>query len=113
VKKSAKHAERKRRKTGAVQIKALKWGALLVVAGLIGYGVSQMDGITYGERDLSAVDFSDLTPTAKRTALKAANQARCTCGCGMTLAQCVSTDMTCPVREGNLDRIRTMVRNAM
>ena len=31
----------------------------------------------------------------------------------MTLAQCVATDMTCPVREGNLDRIRTMVRNAM
>jgi hypothetical protein len=30
----------------------------------------------------------------------------------MTLAQCVSTDSTCPVREGNIDRIRTMVRDA-
>ena len=113
MKKSAKTAERRRRKTGAVQIKAIKWGVLLVVIGLIGYGVSQMDGIAYGERDLSVVNFSDLTATAKRSALKAANEARCTCGCGMTLAQCVATDMTCPVREGNLDRIRTMVRNAM
>jgi hypothetical protein len=113
VKKSAKQAERRRRKTGAVQIKAIKWGVVLAVVGLIGYGVSRMDGIAYGERDLSAVNFSDLSATGKRTALKAANEARCTCGCGMTLAQCVATDMTCPVREGNLDRIRTMVRNAM
>ena len=113
MKKTAKQAERRRRKTGAVQIKAIKWVVLLVVIGIIGYGVSQMDGIAYGERDLSVVNFSDLTPTAKKTALKNANEARCTCGCGMTLAQCVATDMTCPVREGNLDRIRTMVRNAM
>ena len=113
MKKTAKQAERRRRKTGDVQIKAIKWGVLLVVIGLIGYGVSRMDGIAYGERDLSAVNFSDLTSAGKRTALKAANEARCTCGCGMTLAQCVATDMTCPVREGNLDRIRTMVRNAM
>ena len=113
MKKSAKTAERRRRKTGNVQVKAIKWGVLLVVIGLIGFGVSRMDGIAYGERDLSVVSFSDLTPAGKRTALKAANEARCTCGCGMTLAQCVATDMTCPVREGNLDRLRTMVRQAM
>jgi hypothetical protein len=113
VKKSAKTAERRRRKAGNVQVTAIKWGVLLVIIGLIGYGVSQIDGIAYGERDLAVVNFSDLTPAGKRTALKAANEARCTCGCGMTLAQCVATDMTCPVREGNLDRLRTMVRNAM
>ena len=113
MKKSAKHAERQRRKTGDVKIRAIKWGVLVVVVGLIVYGVSQMDGIAYGERELKAVNFSDLTPSGKKTALKAANEARCTCGCGMTLAQCVSTDMTCPVREGNIDRIRTMVKNAM
>ena len=113
MKKTAKHAEQRRRKSGAVQTRAIKWGLLIVVVGLIGYGVSSMDGIAYGERDLKAINFSDLSPTGKKTALKAANEARCTCGCGMTLAQCVSTDMTCPVREGNLDRIRTMVRNAM
>ena len=66
MKKSAKQAQRRRRKTGAVQIKAIKWGVLLVVIGLIGYGVSLMDGIAYGERDLSVVNFSDLTPTGKR-----------------------------------------------
>ena len=37
-----------------------------------------------------------------RTALEAANRARCTCGCGLGLAECVVTDMTCPLREGNI-----------
>ena len=53
-----------------------------------------------------------MAASEKRTALEAANSARCTCGCGMTLAQCVSTDSTCPVREGNIGRIRTMVQQA-
>jgi hypothetical protein len=30
----------------------------------------------------------------------------------MNLAQCVATDMTCPVRERNIEAIRTMVREA-
>ena len=30
----------------------------------------------------------------------------------MTLAQCVATDSTCPVRETNIERIRTLVREA-
>jgi len=112
VKKTARHAERRRRKAGTAQTRALKWGALLAVVSLLVYGVSQMDGIAYGERDLSVVNFGDLSPAGKKNALKAANEARCTCGCGMTLAQCVATDMSCPVREGNIDRIRTMVRSA-
>jgi hypothetical protein len=112
VKKTAKQAARKRRE-GSLQGKVLKWGILLAIVGLIGFGVSQMDGIAYGERDLSVVNFSDLSSAGKRSALKAANEARCTCGCGMTLAQCVATDSTCPVREGNIDRIRTMVRQQM
>ena len=33
-------------------------------------------------------------------------------GCGLGLAECVSTDKTCPIRESNIERIRTMVRNA-
>jgi hypothetical protein len=112
VKKSARHAERRKR-AGSVQTRALKWGALLAVIAVIGYAVSQMDGIAYGERELSVVNFSDLSADRRRSALKAANEARCTCGCGMTLAQCVATDSTCPVREGNIDRIRTMVRERM
>lgn len=111
MKKTQRKAERRRR-SGSVQVRALKWGAALSVVALLGYAVSQMDGIAYGERQLGVVNFSDLTSKGKRTALKAANDARCTCGCGMTLAQCVATDSTCPVREGNIDRIRTMVRDA-
>jgi len=93
-------------------VRALKWIAALAVVGLVGYGVSQMDSVAYGERELGVVNFSDLSSSGKRTALKAANLARCTCGCGMTLAQCVATDSTCPVREGNIDRIKTMVKDA-
>jgi hypothetical protein len=31
----------------------------------------------------------------------------------MTLAQCVATDMTCPIRTENLGRIRTMVTDVV
>jgi len=102
VKKSAKKRERRRR-AGPLYLRALKW---------IVYAASQMGGVAYGERELFVVNFSDLTSSGKRTALKAANLARCTCGCGMTLAQCVATDSTCPVREGNIERIKTMVKDA-
>ena len=79
---------------------------------LVFYLIAQSSGVAYGEDDIGVVNFSELAPTEKRTALEAANSARCTCGCGMTLAQCVATDMTCPVREDNIQRIRTMVREA-
>ncbi len=45
------------------------------------------------------IDFSGLDAKQKRGALEAANAARCNCGCGMTLAQCVATDSTCPIRS--------------
>jgi hypothetical protein len=112
VKKAQRKAAERRRRSGTIQARALKWGAALAVVGLVGYAASQMDGIAYGERELGVVNFSDLTSKGKRSALKAANEARCSCGCGMTLAQCVATDSTCPVREGNIDKIRTMVRDA-
>jgi hypothetical protein len=111
VKKSVRERERRKRTT-PFYVKALKWTAVLAVVGLVGYAASQMDGVAYGERELGVVNFSDLSSTGKRSALKAANLARCTCGCGMTLAQCVATDSTCPVRESNIDRIRTMVKEA-
>jgi hypothetical protein len=111
VKKSARKRER-RRKPAPLYLRALKWVAVLAVVGLVVYAASQIGGVAYGERELGVVNFSDLSSSAKRSALKAVNLARCTCGCGMTLAQCVATDSTCPVREGNIDRIRTMVREA-
>jgi hypothetical protein len=90
----------------------ITWIAIAGVVGLVGYGLSQMSNVAYSDKDIGVVDFSSLDATQKRSALEAANQARCTCGCGMTLAQCVATDSTCPVREGNIDRIKVMVQQA-
>jgi hypothetical protein len=107
---SAKYA---RRKTPArLAPKLLKWIGTAVAIALVVYGISQMSSIAYDDSDIRVVDFSALTSREKRTALNAANRARCTCGCGMTLAQCVSTDMTCPFRDQNIQGIRTMVREA-
>ena len=99
------------RKT-AGRSKALKWIAVAVVVGAAGYGLSQMSNIAYGEVEIKVVDFSGLDAKQKRGALEAANAARCTCGCGMTLAQCVATDSTCPVRDDNIAQIRRIVDEA-
>jgi len=90
----------------------LKWTIAAAAIGLAAYGVSQMSGVAFTEQDIKVVDFSNLSAKAKRTALEAANQARCPCGCGLTLAQCVATDSTCPIREQNIDRIKKIVRDA-
>ena len=68
--------------------------------------------IAFDENDIAVVNFSGLSDDQKQKALEAANAARCTCGCGLGLAQCVSTDPNCPIRDGNIDRIRGMVREA-
>jgi hypothetical protein len=90
----------------------LKWLAVMGVLGLAVYGVSQMSSIAFSEKDIRVVDFSSLDSKQKKSALEAANQARCTCGCGMTLAQCVATDSTCPLRDSNIVRIEAMVEKA-
>ena len=85
---------------------------LAAVGGVI-YGLARSAGIAYNERDLPAIDFTALTPDQKRAALVEANADRCTCGCGMALAQCVATDMTCPIRTGNITKIRGIVQKAL
>jgi hypothetical protein len=100
-----KRAARKLKKLGT-------WvAAFALISGLV-YVVSENSGVPYDDSDIVVVDFSSLTSSAKRTALQAANRARCTCTCGMTLAQCVATDSTCPVRSENIDKIKTMVARA-
>ena len=111
MKKQAREAHRRRRRPSGFAT-AVKWIVALAVIGGIGYGLSQFSGVPWDEEDIRVVDFSSLTPTAKRTALRRANSARCTCGCGMNMAQCVATDMTCPIRDKNIETIRTMVRTA-
>jgi len=91
----------------------LGWAVAAVIVGLAGYGLSQMSGVAFDEDDIKVVNFQGLSSTQRQNALEAANQARCTCGCGLGLAQCVSTDPNCPIREGNIDRIKGMVRTAM
>jgi hypothetical protein len=100
-----------RQRTGPAA-KLLKWTVVVAALALVVYGLSQMSTVAFDESDIVVVDFSSLTSREKRTALEAANQARCTCGCGMNLAQCVATDMTCPLRDTNITSIRTMVRDA-
>ena len=104
--------KKQRSKKSVWRAKALKWIVVGSVIGVVGYGVSQLSNIAYGEAQIAVVDFSGLDAKQKRGVLEAANQARCTCGCGMTLAQCVATDSTCPIREGNVDKLRGMVDQA-
>ena len=90
----------------------MKWAAGLALVAAIVYGISQTSGFPFDADDLTMVDFTVLSASEQRTALRAANGARCACGCGMTLAQCIATDMTCPVRERNIDRLKTIVQEA-
>ena len=94
--------------------RARLWQWLVVAASIsaAGYGVSQMSNIAYGDAEIKVIDFSGLDAKQKRAALEAANAARCNCGCGMTLAQCVATDSTCPIRQDNVDKIKKMVNDA-
>jgi len=89
-----------------VKNSAILAGVVLVVW----FAVSELTtGFPYTEVDIAVVNFSGLTEEQRDDALREANQARCNCGCGMTLAQCVSTDSTCPVRTTNIRRIEAMV----
>ena len=90
----------------------LAWAGGISVAVALVYGLSLTSGVAYGEKDLGVIDFSALNQKQKRTALQAANGAHCTCGCGLTLAECVATDCTCPIRSANIDTIRSMVKQA-
>jgi len=110
MKKDSRKQERRQKKSPMA--KAVKWIVGLAIVGVVVYAVSQGSGVAYGEREIGVVNFSDLAPDEKQEALEAANSARCNCGCGMTLAQCVATDSTCPIREDNIQKIRGMVRAA-
>jgi hypothetical protein len=112
MKKQVREANARRRRRSTALGRTIKWTVGLAVVALIIYGLSQTAGVAWDEDDIRVVDFSSLSDSARRTALRRANSARCTCGCGMNMAQCVATDMTCPIREKNIDAIRTMVREA-
>ncbi len=113
MKKAVRDQERRRRRKAApFYLRAVKWTIGLALVAAVVYFVGANAGVPYDEKAIGVVNFSDLSPKGRKTALKAANDARCTCGCGLGLAECVSTDKTCPIRDGNIERIRTMVRDA-
>jgi hypothetical protein len=89
------------------------WAGSLALAGGFLYIVSENSGVPYDDRAIAVVDFSLLDSTAKKSVLRAANRARCACTCGLQLAQCVATDSSCPIRNENIEKIKTMVRQAM
>ena len=115
---------------GGVQgsTKILIWIGGVALAVLLGYAVTQVGPGSgpnaslgtgggrmqrtgyFTDRDLREVDFSGLTEEQKQEVLDDANEGRCTCGCGMGLAQCVATDSTCPLRNSNIERIRSLVQ---
>jgi thiol-disulfide isomerase/thioredoxin len=49
--------------------------------------------------ELPDVDFSGLMPDQKRAALKRMNSENCTCGCGLTVAECRVNDTDCDVSK--------------
>jgi hypothetical protein len=101
-----------RRKAWKRTKKTFGWIGVVAAVVLLVYGVSLTSGVPYGEAEMGVIDFSALDRSEKRTALRAANAARCGCSCGMTLAQCVATDSTCPLRTDNIGKIRDMVDRA-
>lgn len=108
VKKQSKRARQQASRRSSL----LAWTVGAGVIALLVYGATQVSTVAYDEDDLGVINFSELNADQKQNALETANSARCTCSCGMTLAQCVSTDSTCPVRETNIQKIKTMVADA-
>ena len=49
--------------------------------------------------DLPDVNMKGLTPQQKQAALKQLNSELCTCGCGLTIAQCRINDETCDISK--------------
>lgn len=55
--------------------------------------------------EIPGVDLSRLNPDQKKTALRQLNEQTCTCGCGLTLAQCRINDTSCPVSPGLANQV--------
>jgi thiol-disulfide isomerase/thioredoxin len=60
--------------------------------------------------ELPGVDFQGLTADQRRAALKRLNSESCTCGCGLTIAQCRINDTSCSVsKQLAADIVREML----
>jgi hypothetical protein len=100
----------------------------LAIAILLGYFITQMGGSGtsparsnsktlqsapyYTDSNLFEVDFSELNEDQTKAVLDDVNGQYCSCGCSLTLAQCVVTDSTCPIRNTNIAKIQSEVNKA-
>ena len=99
------------------------------IAILLGYSIAQMGGSGtgqprstsrtlqsapyYTDANIPEVDFSALNEDQKKPILDDINGEYCSCGCSLTLAQCVVTDSTCPIRNTNIAKIQSEVNKAL
>jgi hypothetical protein len=60
--------------------------------------------------DLPGVDFKGLTPEQKQAALKRMNSENCTCGCGLTIAECRINDSGCAKSQQRAEDIVKAIR---
>lgn len=60
--------------------------------------------------EIPGLDLSSLTPEQKTAALKRLNAESCSCGCGLTIAQCRINDSTCAVSPPLAEKILAEVR---
>lgn len=54
-------------------------------------------------------EAASLSAEKKGRVVSAANRERCPCKCGYTLAACLKTDSTCPIRTKNLARVKELI----
>ena len=80
------------------------------VFSLFGDKVSGIGSTNYAS--ISGLDVSALNDKQRNWLMKKTNRVRCMCGCGMTLAQCINTDMTCPVRNRNIQQAKKLSSEA-
>ena len=80
------------------------------VFSLFGDKLSGIGSTNYAS--ISGLDVSALNDKQRNWLMKKTNRVRCMCGCGMTLAQCINTDMTCPVRNRNIQQAKKLTSEA-
>jgi thiol-disulfide isomerase/thioredoxin len=60
--------------------------------------------------EIPGVDLSGLSPAKKVEALKRLNTEKCSCGCGLTLAQCRINDPSCDISPGIAAKLVKAIR---
>ncbi len=93
------------------------WFLGLFIGGLLAYHGYQ----TYWDLKINKTEWktgfhadfpglpSDMRGEERDWIINKANDENCSCDCGFTLASCLKSDLTCPIRSQNLDRVKNMI----